>query len=116
MADNAQAPKRGLTRPIEVVRAELLKDPEIARIAQAAGMELAAFVEKALEYAQDKDKEPVFNVADDEELKAAGFNVPSEEEVAKLLVKVAKGELGVNEEYDKSEFTEDKGSKGPSLS
>jgi hypothetical protein len=115
MADNAQGPKRGLTRPIEVVRAELMKDPEIAKIAKAAGMELAAFVEKALEYAQDKDKEPVFNVAEDDELKAAGFNVPSEEEVAKLLIKVAKGELGVNEEYEKSQFEGNK-PKGPSLS
>ncbi len=97
-------PKRGLKRPIEVVRAELLKDKDTARIAKAVGMELAEYVELVLSYAQDKDKEPMIKVVSDEELHAAGFKTMTNDEAAKLLIKAAKGELGVNEQFEKSEF------------
>ncbi len=107
--------KRGLKRPIEVVRAELLKDHDTQRIAKAVGMELEAYVELVLQYAQDKDKEPMINVAPEAELRAAGYNPPSNEDVARLLVKVAKGEMGVNEEFEKSEFQAGTAPKGPSL-
>jgi hypothetical protein len=107
--------KRGLTRPIEVVRAELLQDPDTKRIAKAVGMELAEYVELVLDYAQDKDKEPMIKVVSDEELHAAGFKTMTNDEGAKLLIKAAKGELGVNEEFEKSEFTDGKAPKGPSL-
>jgi hypothetical protein len=64
--DSSPGKKRGLTRPIEVVRAELLKDADTKRIAKAVGMELEAYVELVLQYAQDKDKEPVLDVVEDE--------------------------------------------------
>jgi hypothetical protein len=108
--------KRGLKRPIEVVRAELLKDADTKRIAKAVGMELEAYVELVLQYAQDKDKEPVLSVVSDEELRANGFNPPSPEEAANLLIAVAKGELGVTQDFQKSEFEAPGGPKGPSLS
>jgi DNA-directed RNA polymerase specialized sigma subunit len=104
-------PKKGLTRPIEVVRAELLNDPDTKRIAKTVGMELAEYVELVLEYAQDKDKEPVLKVVSDEELHAAGFKTMTNDDAAKLLLKVAKGEMGVNEEREKSEFEDGKGKK-----
>lgn len=108
-------PKRGLKRPIEVVRAELLKDADTKRIAKAVGMELEAYVELVLQYAQDKDKEPELDVADDADLKAAGLSTPTADEVAAFLIKGAKGELGVNEELDKSKFESGKPNKGPAL-
>lgn len=114
--DTAAAPKRGLKRPIEVVRAELLKDADTKRIAKAVGMELEAYVELVLQYAQDKDKEPVLNVASDEELRANGFNPPSDEQVAQVLMAAARGELGVNQEFQKSGFESASSKKGPSLS
>jgi hypothetical protein len=105
MSQPSATPKRGLKRPVEVVRAELLKDPDTARIAKAVGMELKDYVELVLEYAQDKDKEPMIKVVSDEELKANGFKTMSNDDAAKLLIKIAKGELGVNEEFDKSAFS-----------
>lgn len=115
--DTAAGPKRGLKRPIEVVRAELLKDADTKRIAKAVGMELEAYVELVLQYAQDKDKEPVLNVVEDEELRANGFNPPTEKQVADVLVAAAKGELGVNQEFQKSDFQASSApKKGPSLS
>lgn len=106
--------KRGLTRPVEVVRAELLKDADTKRIAKAVGMELEAYVELVLQYAQDKDKEPVLDVVSDEELRAAGFNPPTPEEAAQMLISAVKGE-GHGQEFEKSEFEAAKGAKGPSL-
>ncbi|MFL5347458.1 MAG: hypothetical protein ACJ8AT_21955 [Hyalangium sp.] len=115
--DTAAGPKRGLKRPIEVVRAELLKDADTKRIAKAVGMELEAYVELVLQYAQDKDKEPVLDVVEDEELRANGFNPPTEEQVAQVLIAAAKGELGVNQEFQKSDFqAASTPKKGPSLS
>jgi hypothetical protein len=113
--DSAPGQKRGLKRPIEVVRAELLKDADTKRIAKAVGMELEAYVELVLQYAQDKDKEPILEVVSDEELRANGFNPPSAEDVAALLIAGAKGELGVNPEFEKSDFQASKGAKGPAL-
>jgi hypothetical protein len=113
--DSAAGPKRGLKRPIEVVRAELLKDSDTKRIAKAVGMEIEAYVELVLQYAQDKDKEPELDVASDEDLRAAGFNPPSAEDVAKVLISAANGTLGVNQEFEKSEFKAGTSPKGPSL-
>ncbi|MFB1480632.1 hypothetical protein [Corallococcus sp. RDP092CA] len=117
MSQQAPGKKRGLSRPVEVVRAELLKDPETKRIADAVGMKLEDYVELVLEYAQDKDKEPMLNVVSDEELKANGFPVHTVEEVGEFLVAGAKGELpGQGNPFAKSEFEASKGGAGkPSL-
>lgn len=116
--DNAaNKPKRGLKRPIEVVRAELLKDPETKKIAQAVSMELADYVELVLKYAQDKDKEPEVAVVSDEELRKNGFNPLSAEEAADILIKGMKGELpGSPPDFEASKFTQTGGAGGkPSL-
>jgi hypothetical protein len=107
--------KSGLKRPVEVVRAELLKDADTKRIAKAVGMELEAYVELVLQYAQDKDKEPELHVVSDEELKRNGFNVVSPEEAGQMLVAIAKGEFGVDQSFQNSEFEASSGPKGPSL-
>ncbi|MBJ6760856.1 hypothetical protein JGU66_08780 [Myxococcaceae bacterium JPH2] len=105
MSQQTPGKKRGLTRPIEVVRAELLKDPETKRIADAVGMKLEDYVELVLDYAQDKDKEPELNVVSDEQAKAAGFPVHSVEEVGEFFVAAVKGELpGMGNPFAKSEF------------
>ncbi len=107
--DNTAKPKRGLKRPIEVVRAELLKDPETKKIAEAVSMQLEDYVELVLKYAQDKDKEPELAVISDEELRRNGFNPLSAEEAADILIKGMKGELpGSPPDFEASKFTQDK--------
>jgi hypothetical protein len=95
--------KRGLTRPVEVVRAELLKDAETKRIANAVGMELEEYVELVLEYAQDKDKEPVLLVGDDADLRAAGHTPKTVDEVVKIIADEVKGAV----QFETSEFSSD---------
>jgi len=115
--NNANKPKRGLKRPVEVVRAELLKDPETKKIAEAVSMKLEDYVELVLKYAQDKDKEPELAVVSDEELKKNGFTPLSAEDAANILIKGMKGELpGSPPDFEASKFEKDKGAAGkPSL-
>ncbi len=117
MSQPGQKPR--LKRPVEQVRAELLADPDTKRIAKSVGMELKDYVEMVLDYAQNPDKEPMMNVAPDEELRAAGYEPPSTEEVAKFFVDTAKEMIkeGGNK-YAKSEFESGKpaSSGKPSLS
>ncbi|WP_255208599.1 hypothetical protein, partial [Myxococcus sp. AM009] len=113
--DNTGKPKRGLKRPIEVVRAELLKDPETKKIAEAVSMKLEDYVELVLKYAQDKDKEAEVAVISDEELRRNGFNPLSAEEAANILIKGMKGELpGSPPDFEASKFTQDKASTAAS--
>jgi hypothetical protein len=88
-------PRRRLTRPVETVRAELLADPDTQRIAKAVGMELSAYVELVLDYALNPDKQPVLQVATDEDLREAGYNPPSAEDVAQFFISASQGELGL---------------------
>ncbi|WP_375769053.1 hypothetical protein NR798_46540 [Archangium gephyra] len=97
--------KPRLKKPVEKVRAELLADPDTKRIAKSVGMELEAYVELVLDYAQNPDKQPVLQVADDAELRAAGYEAPTPEEVGQFFVAAAKGELGLEgPDFNKSGF------------
>ncbi|WP_426753369.1 hypothetical protein [Myxococcus sp. Y35] len=87
--------KPRLKRPVENVRAELLADPDTQRIAKSLDMELEAYVELVLDYAQNPDKEPTLIVAPDEALRAAGYNPPTTQDVANFFIAAANGELGI---------------------
>lgn len=119
MTQDTPGKKRGLSRPIEVIRAELLKDPDTKRIAKAVGMDLEAYVELVLEYAQDKDKQPVLQVMSDAELRAKGFDPHTPEEAAQVIISAVKGEKAQpapSQEFQKSEFQPSPSAKGPALS
>jgi hypothetical protein len=96
--------KRALKKPIEEIRAELMKDPDTARIAKAVSMELPAYVEKVLEYLQYPDREPMFNIASDEELQAVGLEPMGEKEVHDLFAGIVSGELDPANKFQKSGF------------
>jgi hypothetical protein len=84
-----------LKKPIEKIRAELLEDADTKRIARAMGMELEPYVEMVLDYLQHPEKEPVLKVASDEELRAAGYEPPTVEEIGNFFLAGARGELGL---------------------
>lgn len=73
------------SRPREVVKAELLADPNTKKIANSLHIELEAYVEKVLDYAYNPDKEVQLKVASDEELRALGYEPPSPESVGKWI-------------------------------
>ena len=97
--------KSRLKRPVEKVRAELLADPDTKRIAKAVKMKLEDYVELVLDYAQHPDKEPVLQVASDEELRNAGYEPPSAKDVAQFFLDGANGKLGLEgPNFNKSGF------------
>ena len=110
--------KSRLKRPVAVVRAELLADPDTKRIAKSVQMKLEDYVELVLSYAQDKDKEPVLQVASDEELKRADpdYNPPTVQEVAQFFLDGASGKLDLGgPDFNKSGFDSAPASGKPSL-
>jgi hypothetical protein len=109
--------QKRLKRPVEQVRAELLADPDTKKIAEAMRMDLKAYVELVLDYAQNPDKEPQLKVASQEELAAAGYDAPTPEEVGKFFLAGARGELGLESQHDKTGFDSAPAASGkPSLS
>ncbi|NTX08845.1 hypothetical protein HUA74_22670 [Myxococcus sp. CA051A] len=109
-------PKRGLKRPIEVVRAELMSDADTKKIAAAVNMKLEDYVELVLKYAQDKDLDPELNIVPDEELKKNGITPLTSDEAADLLIRGMKGELpGSAPDFDNSKFEQKAAGGKPSL-
>ena len=76
-------------------------------------------MELVLDYAQNPGKEPVLNVASDEDLRAAGYEPPSVEEVAKFFLDGASGKIALDNgpDFNKSGFEGGGANAGkPSLS
>jgi hypothetical protein len=113
MSQETSQRKRALKKPIEEIRAELLKDPDTARIAKAVNMELEAYVEQVLDFLQHPDKQAEFEVAEDEELRAAGYEPMTEQGVHDLFAAAARGDLDPGAQYQKSGFDSADGRKGP---
>lgn len=111
MSQETPMKKRALKRPIEEIRAELMKDPDTARIAKAVGMELPAYVDKVLDYLQYPEKRPVFEVADEEDMRATGYEPMSEQDVHDLFAAAARGDLTPGAQYQKSGFDAAPGGK-----
>jgi DNA-directed RNA polymerase specialized sigma subunit len=91
-----------LKRPVEEVRAELLKDESTRQIAEKLGMELEAYVEKVLEYAQNPDKQPEFNLISEAEAQAKG--VATVREVKQWFEDVADGKVDLREPHERDSF------------
>jgi hypothetical protein len=104
MSQETSEKKRALKRPIEEIRAELLKDPDTARIAKAVSMELEAYVEKVIDYLQHPEKRPVFDVADEDDMRATGYEPMGEQDVHDLFAAAARGDLEPGAQYQKSGF------------
>ncbi|WP_338872732.1 hypothetical protein [Myxococcus stipitatus] len=116
--ENAEGkPKQGLSRPIEVVRAELLADEETKKIATAVNMKLEDYVELVLKYAQDKSLEPELAIVSDDELRKNGITPVTTDEAADLIIRGMKGELpGSAPDFDASKFEQKATGGKPSLS
>jgi hypothetical protein len=113
MSQETLGKKRALKKPIEEIRAELLKDPDTARIAKAVEMELPDYVEQVLTYLQYPDQRPTFDVADEDDMRAAGYEPMSEKDVHDVFAAVVSGDLEPGSQYRKSGFDSADGRKGP---
>lgn len=91
-----------LKRPVEEVRAELLNDESTRQIAEKLGMALADYVEKVLDYAQNPDKQPEFNLISEGEAKAKG--VATTKEVKQWFEEVVEGRVDLREPHERDSF------------
>lgn len=91
-------------RPIEEVRAELMESQETKQIAEQLGLSLEDYVAKVLEYYQQPEKEPQVYVASEEQLRAAGFEPPSQKEAMEWLEKVQRGEIDLRPDHLKDGY------------
>ncbi len=89
----AEAKAKKITRPIEEVRAELMKDKHTKEIAKTLGMKLEEYVELVLEYVKDPNKQPVVNTLPDEEVKKHGGATMAD--VKEWFEKVASGDVKI---------------------
>jgi hypothetical protein len=96
--------KRKLKKPIEEIRAELMKDPHTARIAKAVQMELGPYVEKVLEFLEYPDRKPTFNIADEADARATGYVPKTEKDIHDIFAAVVNGDLDPANKYQKSGF------------
>lgn len=89
----ADTPRKALNVPVEVARQRLLENPETQDIAKSLGLELEAYVDMILDFAQHPEKEPELQVLDDESLAGLGAEVPSQAEVLGWFQAVERGEI-----------------------
>lgn len=87
---------RKLKKPVEEVRAELLADKDVKEQARLLKIDVAAYVEKILDYALHPEKPPQLVITPDEELKARDPSVPTVDEIGNHLQKIINGEVMVS--------------------
>lgn len=96
-------PKK-LKKPVEELRAELLADKDVNEQAQMLQIDVAAYVEKILDYALHPDKPAQLIITPDEELKARDPNIPTVEELQTHLQKIVDGEVMISRAQQRDGF------------
>jgi hypothetical protein len=97
-------PPKKLKKPVEELRAELLANKEVIEQAKLLKIDLAAYVEKILDYAQNPEKPPQLVITPDEELKARDPNIPTVAELETHLQKIIDGEIMINRAQQRDGF------------
>ena len=87
--------REGLGGPLAVKRAQLLEDPTVQEIAKSLDIEVEAYVEQVLFYAQNKDAEPELKITDEEDLYDAGVEPVDALEILKWIEQVADGTISL---------------------
>ena len=91
-----------LKRPVEELRAQLLADSHTQSIAKKLGCPLEEYVEKVLDYAQNPEKQPEFNVLPDGIAKQQGAATTAE--VKQWFEEVLAGKVDLRAEHEKDGF------------
>ena len=68
------------------IKARVLADPNTAKIAAEFGVSVDEYADQVVHYALNPKADPEMVVAEDEDLRAAGFEVPDEQAMAQYLI------------------------------
>ena len=99
----SEAPKKP-KRPAAEVRAELLQSEQTKELAKTLGIGLEDYVDKVMVYYENPEKEPMIYLAPEAQLKAAGYDPPSEKDILDYLGKVDRGEVDLRPGHMKDGF------------
>lgn len=99
---------RKLKRPVEELRAELMRDPDVREQARLLQISLEAYVEKILDYAQHPEKPAQIMVVPDEQLKQQDPTAPTVAEIQTHLEKIASGEVVISPAHVRDGFSDDR--------
>ncbi|QSQ25141.1 hypothetical protein JY651_09500 [Pyxidicoccus parkwayensis] len=99
-------PPKKLKKPVEVMRAELLTNKDVIEQARLLKVDLAEYVEKILDYAQNPEKPPQLVITPDEELKAMDPNAPTVQELETHLQKIIDGEIVISRAQQRDGFND----------
>lgn len=105
--DGEEPPKRGLSRPVAVVRDELMNDPNTHELAKTLGVEVEEYIDLVIEYAQNPEKEPELYVIEEEDALEEGIEIPTYKEVGDWLKAIESGEVefGPKKLHEQSTFS-----------
>ena len=92
------------TRPIEEIRAELLKDPDVREQARMLQLPVEQYVEKIIDYAMNPQKPPQVQVIPDPVLKAQDPSIPTTAEIKTHLEKIKSGEIAISPAHKRDGF------------
>ncbi|WP_395854112.1 hypothetical protein [Cystobacter fuscus] len=84
-----------LRRPIDDVRDELLKDPDVKEQARLLQIPVEQYVEKILDYASHPEKPPAIMIVPDEALKKEDPSIPTVAEVETHLQRMVNGDIPI---------------------
>ncbi|EPX60163.1 hypothetical protein D187_002249 [Cystobacter fuscus DSM 2262] len=109
MSEEKSKPEgKKLRRPIDDVRDELLKDPDVKEQARLLQIPVEQYVEKILDYASHPEKPPAIMIVPDEALKKEDPSIPTVAEVETHLQRMVNGEIPIIPGQSQDGF-----SKGP---
>jgi hypothetical protein len=93
--EKSKAEGKKLRRPVDDVREELLKDPDVKEQARLLQIPVEQYVEKILDYASHPEKPPAIMIVPDEALKKEDPGIPTVTEVETHLQKMVNGEIPI---------------------
>lgn len=91
-------------RPIEEIRAELLKDHDVREQARMLQIDVEKYVEKIIDYALNPQKPAQVVIKPDAVLKKEDPTIPTTEEIKTHLEKLASGEVSVSPAHKRDGF------------
>lgn len=78
--------------------------PDVQEMAQTLGVDLEEYVGRLVYFLKHPDEEPVLALVEEKELKAAGLQAPSVDEVRTWFEKVNSGEIVLGVDLEKSGY------------
>jgi hypothetical protein len=91
-------------RPIEEIRAEIMKDPDVREQARIMDIELEKYVDKIIDYARNPHKPAQVKITPDAVLKKRDPTIPTTEEIKTHLEKIVSGEISISPAHKRDGF------------